>query len=82
MKMYMIRDFSEVNLSDTKIEILYKFIYDNYNKIFKEYAHILNPKKNSLTKKYLDAGFEQIDAYSLSFMVTIILYNQLNNIKN
>lgn len=45
------------------------------------YDNILNPHNNTMTKLFLNEGYNLDEAYSLSFMAIIMLYQQINTFK-
>lgn len=59
----------------------YEFVDENITHIISKYEHILNPKNNMITKKYLDTDPNNIqDAYAESFTTLLLLYMQINDI--
>ena len=62
--------------SDEQLEKLYFQIYINIEKI-KESYEFLDPETNNLTKELLNNGFTYDEAFTKSFMTTILLYFDL-----
>jgi hypothetical protein len=73
----MILDIREVDIEFNSYNILYNQIYENIDTIFEEYTVFLDPKNNSLTHKFLIEGYQRKDAFTLSFMSTLLLNLQL-----
>lgn len=66
------------NFEELYLEELYQNIYNNIDIIIQTYDHVLNPNHNNTTLKYINNGCEMRDAYTMSFMQTILLYQQIN----
>ena len=63
-----------------EIEYIYDQVYSNIVDVSHKYKTTLDPKNNSLTKKFLIDGHDQKTAYALSFTTTIMLYSQIYDI--
>jgi len=66
------------NFDDIYLEALYQNIYNNIDTIIQTYDHIFNPKCNNTTLGYINNGYEIKEAYTMSFMTTLLLYKQIN----
>lgn len=62
------------------LEYIYTTIYNNIGKLKETYDNVLNPETNNTTKQYIDDGYSTDEAYTLSFMVTLLLYFQIYDI--
>lgn len=67
------------NFDDIYLETLYQNIYNNIETIIETYDHVLNPNHNNTTLKYINNGYEIREAYTMSFMITLLLYQQINS---
>jgi len=66
--------------SDFTIEQIYNMIDTNFDQIYQTYNNILDESTNTLTQQYISDGHDPITAYKMSFLATVILILQLNNI--
>ena len=74
---------SQVNDPDIVIlNELYTYIYNNINNIKEKYSEALDPTHNNTTLKYIDEGYTVDEAMTLSFMITLLFYIQLNDEKD
>ncbi|QKF93716.1 hypothetical protein QKU48_gp0258 [Fadolivirus algeromassiliense] len=66
--------------SKLTLETVYENIYQNIEAIREKYEYVLDPKKNNTTNKYLHEGYSEDEAYTLSFMTTLLVYLQVSGI--
>jgi hypothetical protein len=60
---------------------LYTNIYNNIDNIKLTYNHILNPTTNIITKNFLKQNYSEDQSYTLSFMLILMFFFDINNIK-
>lgn len=66
------------DIENVYMETLYHNILNNIDTIIINYDHVLNPNNNNTTLKYINSGYNNREAYALSFMTTVLLYLQIN----
>lgn len=66
------------DIDELYLQLLYQNIYQNIDTIINTYDHVLNPNHNNTTLGYINNGYEIREAYSMSFMTTILLYMQVS----
>lgn len=63
----------EIN-DDILYSSLYDSIYSNIEVIIEKYDDILCPNHNNTTLNYIKNGYNIKEAYTMSFMFTLLLY--------
>lgn len=70
----MIPNILEIDYEQENYYNIYNEIYENIDMIINNFFEILDPKTNAITKMHLLNGFSKKDAYTLSFMSTLMIY--------
>ena len=73
------RELVDVSIPNSLNDV-YMSICDNIDAIMVKYNNVLSPIQNSVTKKYIDNGYSEKEAYGMSFMIMILLYLEINGI--
>lgn len=57
------------------LQLLYSQLYQQIDTVLDQYGEII--KSNRVTKEFLNLGYEEKEAYTMSFLMTLLIYKKI-----
>ena len=65
-----------MNLQD-----IYDNVYENIDNIMENFEHVLSPRTNNFTHRYITEGYSVEEAYALAFTGMMATYMQVSGVE-